>query len=151
MFGNTAFLIRSTTGTVNSSSFNVVMVISDSEFDSSCFSQRTVQASTRSWGLNSAHFDPSEEYWNLTDLRQFEITDCMDQDCELTSLAHLTASWAFFMRSSRSKKWLERIETARSSVRQRDDSKMVRWSNRVLHAGEQWTVPCSSSIYPHEL
>ena len=51
--------------------------------------------------------------------------------------AHLTASWAFFMRSSRSKKWLERIETARSSVRQRDDSKMVRWSNRVLHAGEQ--------------
>ena len=48
----------------------------------------------------------------MTDFRQFEITDCMDQDSELTSFAKLTTGAAFFMRSLRSKKWLERIETA---------------------------------------
>ena len=48
----------------------------------------------------------------MTDFRQFEITDCMDQDSESTSFAKLTTGAAFFMRSLRSKKWLERIETA---------------------------------------
>ncbi len=37
---------------------------------------------------------------------------CIDQDSESTSFAKLTTGAAFFMRSLRSKKWLERIETA---------------------------------------
>jgi hypothetical protein len=40
LFGNIAFLIQSTTDTVSSSLYNVVLVIYDPELDDSCFSQR---------------------------------------------------------------------------------------------------------------